>query len=1559
MVEATMPIDGVDDAFPLNPAQLGMLYHSLAEPGTGVYVGILDAILPVDLDEATFKRAWDIVIDRHDALRSIIVWAGVDEPLQVVRSACTILWEVRDGTVPIEDGRVERSYVEAFRREGIDLTREPAMRFAFGRLENGEQCFLWACHHALIDDWSQALVLEEVQSVYHSLKANAVPEWTPHAQIGDFADWLAGRDKEADEAFWRQTFSGFSKPSRLDFPGTARNSSSEELRGQTDHLLDRETSDLLRHAASDARVTLAALATGVWSVVLSRLTNSDDVSFGLAVTLRPPEIDGADKAIGNFVTTLPARSRLADHATLRELILHQHGFVQDAQPRSAIALSKIRDYVGLSGDEPVIDSILSFKQDALAVLEKGEGTLFRDPSIQFKSNFPIAVVVMPGDEIGLRAIYDPQKYSEEAANLVLSAFAAALEGAPRALDEAPHDLPIISGDELRSGASALVGARLPNCPDVVTQIREVARRNPASIALRGSGGSRTYDELVRDMNAIAARLVDAGLRPGDRVGLYLDRNEDVPLAMLGCLAAGVAYVPFDAAFPEARLDRMIAVSRPAAMITTEEHVARITAKTERIFALNELTAPLDAPAPKVGVTDDDTAYVMFTSGSTGEPKGVMVTHGNLAASTAARSAWYAENPKSFLLLSSHAFDSSVAGIYWTLTTGGTLSVPDADDARTVSTLAAMLQDWHISHTLCLPSLYQLLLETSPEALQNLQTVIVAGEASTPDMIATHRSVGLKARLVNEYGPTEATVWCAAADLTSCRQHEDVPIGGPVPGAVLRVLDDRGLPVRKGMPGELFVGGVGVAKGYFENEGETERAFVQAKDDTRLYRTGDIVYQRKDDALVYLRRADGQVKIRGYRVELSEIEKILAARPDVREAAARLFGAGPSAQLVGFVQAKEGSNLLPDDLAETCRAALPDYMIPAKFVLLDQMPRTPNGKIDRNALPEPMRAKTAEFVKPATPTESVLAELWRVALWLDREIGINEDFHDLGGHSLTAIRLLNDIQDTFGIKIPASSIGRITNVADQAKLIEIARREGQRTEQPTVEAKTPEVLSGLSDDDDARLAAMVGNWRAPAARKGFKIRVANSAGTLPPLFFCFLDEYSFTQLAGALGPDQPIFGIRASNGVIPMTGEEESEANLRRTALSYLSEVIELAGDGPIYLGGYCQGATIALNLASLLSALQYPIATMISIEKTPPIQYPGHVDIIFSEESFLNPYLQFDRPEMAWSRRYRSHTFELIPGQYQKAFQPQYLTDLASSIKKRLDEARQRALPSLSRAARSVTWGSPPTIDRIRPADHRVVNVQLRNSGPARWPSTRESGLRIRAIWSDADNNVEPDRADYADFHEPVESDRIVTIPLTIRAPELPGTYKLEIDIVEEGVAVFSKMGNPTLKTTVTVAISAPASENTPLDTTDENRDPMRGLAESLAGATGEAALRGASWSGSTEGVQNEVAVTLRNLGLLHLRNGRNESAIGPLAAALDLCPNDGPTLIALARVRLSQRRFIAARRLIWRAKRTDPATAKEAADLEALRASPKSLARYIRDWFRDSLSSSNAKSER
>lgn len=630
--------------------------------------------------------------------------------------------------------------------------------------------------------------------------------------------------------------------------------------------------------------------------------------------------------------------------------------------------------------------------------------------------------------------FDLEAIDVPIANAWLEAWATVLEAAAADPALSLARVPLVAEERARTLVEQL-GAG-PSCPApqraVLDQIHDVAQARPEAVAVAAGDQSLGYGELWRRAGALAVRLRESGVRANDRVGLYCGRTVHAIVGIVGILRAGAGYVPVDPANPAGRVQAVLRDCGATAVVVEPGRTTGATVAPEVSVPDSEVSAAEAGPVDEPG----ELAYVLYTSGSTGKPKGVQVSRENLAWSTAARTTYYPAAPDCYFLLSSFSFDSSVAGIFWTLTTGGRLLLPDEDDLGDIARAAGLIARHGVSHVLALPSWYRLLVEhSSPEQLETLRACIVAGEACTPNVVQMHQQRIPQAALYNEYGPTEATVWATVHRCGDEDADASVPIGRPIPAARILVTDGRLLPL--GIPGELWICGPGVTHGYLDQPALTAERFVDNPWGdgvySRAYRTGDRVCMRGDGALVFLGRTDAQVKIRGFRIELGEIEAVLSSHPAVAEVVAVAHdGSGTHRRLVAYVEAV-GAAPETADLAAHIERLLPSYMVPSQFVMVDAFPRTRTGKVDRNNLPDPDRAAKQSdrvFEAPRTAVERAIAAVWADTLGVQR-VSLHDDFFALGGQSILATHAIARISRELGAQLRLRALFQTPTVAGLA------------------------------------------------------------------------------------------------------------------------------------------------------------------------------------------------------------------------------------------------------------------------------------------------------------------------------------------------------------------------------------------------------------------------------------------------------------------------------------------------------------------------------------------------
>jgi amino acid adenylation domain-containing protein len=1049
----------VADIYPLAPMQVGILYESLRD--SQAYAGQWRCVLRGPLDTAAFAAAWQAVVDRHTALRTGFDWEHRAEPFQFVLRHAAVSLEQLDLRRLSPDGPRERAvaeYLAADGARGFDFRRPPLLRLSLLRLEDDRHLFVWTRHHLSFDGWSLSNLLREVWEIYAARLAGRGPRLAAAAPYRAFVEWLRRQDEERNAAFWRRELAGFEPRAPI---GPVGDPGPRQMAERSAVLPPAVTASLIRFARA-SELTLSTVVQGAWATWLECAQGGGEVVFGVTHSGRSPDLAGSENLIGLLISTLPLR---VEPRRERPLI----PWLRVLQRRALAALehvpgsaASLTEWAGLAPGDSLFETVLIYQNYPLqgALDNLPDGLEILEISDRSLPHLPLSLGAEPGPAgsdagLTLRAFYDARRFGEVAVARLLGQLQSWLTGAaageenPDLLGAAERHQILREWNDTGGGPADLL------MPD---WLERWAVETPDRIALVSGDddGEWTWDELARRVRQLARVLLESGAGPGERVGVCLERSPEAVIAPLALFQIGATYIPLDPSQPAARME-MQAVDAGLRLLIGRRRVSVPAGSPVQVpgmtwFDLDEkadrIRAASTDPLPRLA-GPEDLAYVIFTSGSTGRPKGVMVTHRSLAAFMVARLEVHGRPEPRWMLLMPFHFDGSFTTMSDVLVNGGVLRLPppgiEQDPARILQEIAA----GRITHMAFLPALYSLLLERGPESLATMRFCLVAAEPCPPDLVRRHFELLPRAELINEYGPTEATVWSSWHRLEpGSARDEIVPVGRPIPRSRLYVLDGLLRPVPPGAAGEVAIGGGIVAVGYRGQPAATAERFVpdpfSGAPGARLYRTGDLGRFREDGAAELLGRTDDQVKIRGHRAEPGEIERVLATHPGLSEAAVIPWTEpGTPLRLVAYVAAPAGRNPPPGvDLRRFLAGRLPVYLIPDLFVPLSALPRSATGKLDRRALPRPDFGSVAAE-PPVGETETRLCRIWS-EVFQPRPVGRSDDFFALGGNSLAAMQVIAGVRSVFGVSLQIRQLFDAPTVAGLAAVLEARPREVEAT-----------------------------------------------------------------------------------------------------------------------------------------------------------------------------------------------------------------------------------------------------------------------------------------------------------------------------------------------------------------------------------------------------------------------------------------------------------------------------------------------------------------------------------
>jgi amino acid adenylation domain-containing protein/non-ribosomal peptide synthase protein (TIGR01720 family) len=1044
---------GVEDVYPLSPAQEGLLFHSLYAPQSGIYVVQLSCRIE-RMEAGPFKQAWQAVVDGHPILRTSFAWEGLPEPLQVVRRDVELEWREEDwrALTPAEQDRRGEELLRQDRERGFDLGRAPLLRLALFRTGADACQLLWTYHHLLLDGWCTSLVFKELFAFYDSFRRGETPRLERPRPYREYVAWLRRQDRGQAEAFWRNALQGFSAPTRL-----GREAGPEEGQGEEVLHLSRKSTEALEDLARRLQVTLNTVLQGAWALLLSRYAGEDDVVFGATVAGRPADLTGAASMLGLFINTLPVRVLVRPQQRAAELLKTLQQQQAEARQYEHSSLVDIQGWSEVPRGTPLFESLLVFENypvDQSVRKQAGQTLGISAVRSHDRTNYPLTVVAVAGAELQVCFDYERGRFETGRVSGIARHLGNLLAGIAANPEALLMDLPLLSSAESREllAAANAVPIEHPAARCIHELFAEQVERRPDAVAVVFERAQLSYRELDHRANRLARRLRRLGVGPEVCVALCLERSLELVVALLAVLKAGGVYVPLDPDHPEERLGYILKDSGACMLLTQARLLARLPDMQGPVLCLDRdwsLIAGEEAPQPSVESSPDHAAYIIYTSGSTGRPKGVLVTHRNVTRLFLATEDRFLFGPGDRgTLFHSYAFDFSVWECWSALAYGGCLVVVPFWLSRSPDAFLGLLRDEQVTMLSQTPSAFYELIraerEQEPVPLA-LRLVVFGGEALDYQALRPwlERHGDALPRLVNMYGITETTVHVSvrpvvAADVTA---GPGGWIGGPIPDLSLHVLGSGLEVMPAGVPGELYVGGAGLARGYMGRPDLTAERFVPdpftSVTGARLYRSGDLGARRADGDIVYRGRGDAQVKIRGFRIEIGEIEMVLAACPGVERAVVILSEDTPGdRRLIAYLA---GPSLEDTDLKrvrELAAARLPAYMLPSACVLLTSLPVTANGKVDRRALPVPpgFRAELkATYMAPRTPLERQMAEMWAEVLKVER-VGVEDNFFDLGGHSLTATRLVARLRSSLGVDIALRTLFETPTIAGLAEAV---------------------------------------------------------------------------------------------------------------------------------------------------------------------------------------------------------------------------------------------------------------------------------------------------------------------------------------------------------------------------------------------------------------------------------------------------------------------------------------------------------------------------------------------
>ncbi|TYS51128.1 non-ribosomal peptide synthetase [Bacillus infantis] len=1018
-----MDLKNIVNIYECSPLQKGMLFHTVHQPESDLYIEQIRLTFTAALDKQLFQEAWESTIERHDALRTTFHWKGTDIPLQVVLKKISVPWVEESWKLQKAEAKEQLDLTAGnIRKQPIDIEKGPLMKFTLIEMSDGLE-FIWTFHHLLMDGWSMPIVLRDVLYNYQSLVDKKPVSGKTPPQYGEYISWLKNQDLKEALNFFKQKYEGFTEPSYL----TTKAVSNIHIiqNHYKDFFIDEQERKQLESIARTHNVTLFSVLQSIWALLINSRTNQSDVVMGTVMSGRRPEVPNSNEIVGPFINTLPLRIKLKRNSSLLDIIQQVQKEQTELLQYEYTPLFEVQKASGLNADKPLFDNIIVFENYPF------DPKLFQDGNLSItafqveeKSNFPVSLAIIPLEgKLLLRLHFSTDAIGEEEADEILSSVALLtkqmIDNINRPIDSlqlrADTDIEISKWDLSDSFESY----ELIQAMTLHEQFEEQAIKYGDRIAVNSELDNYTYKELSYHSNRLAAYIQSKGFSVGQHIAVMMEKSSDLIIAVLGILKAGGVYVPVDEQMPKERINYILRDSDAAFIITGRRNTIPFYDGVPCISVSSHAEGTEGIENPKV--RDNQAAYLMYTSGSTGEPKGVTVTH--KAASLhyqAFKSTFEINEADKVLQFGTITFDPSLEQIFPTLFSGGEVFIR-GEHLWDAQELVDKVNEYGITiGNLPTPYWNEVVqyfeLTAKTIFMPSMRMLAVGGDKLSKIHVEkwniVHRG---KTELYNFYGPTEIVTTCTFYKVTEdLADTATISIGKPFTTRRAYILDsmDREVPI--GKPGELYIGGPILANGYHLKPAQTAERFIPDPfspiPGSRMYRTGDIVASSLSGDILFHGRNDDQLKIRGYRVELEEIERALLSIAGVSQAVVKAENILERKTLIAYISSE--NSMKQQQVKSILSKSLPEYMIPKSIVILDKLPILTNGKVDLQALPLPKQPEdksTATSTIPKNTLQEKMVLIWKRVLGIDY-LGIQDNFFELGGDSILALQITSQSQE---------------------------------------------------------------------------------------------------------------------------------------------------------------------------------------------------------------------------------------------------------------------------------------------------------------------------------------------------------------------------------------------------------------------------------------------------------------------------------------------------------------------------------------------------------------------